>query len=235
MFKKYLFIFLVLAFIASCQKQEIKHYPVVSDYGYFPLDSGMWRQYDVTFIEIDDTTNRYDTVRYQLFEKHAGWFLNAANDSMMRIERLYRDSSHHSWKPFGVWQAGIKGNDALQIEENIKFLKLKFPVQLDFDWNGNIYNRIDTLEQYRYTITSLDNPEAINNLPFDSVLTVTQKDFVSLINKLNFFEKYAYGIGLIEKQQIDIYSKDADGSIPIENRVDKGTFYYQTITNYGTY
>lgn len=233
MFKKYLFILFISLAILSCQKQEIKQYPVVYDYGYFPLDSGMWRQYDVTFIEIDAPSNAYDTVRYQLHEEFSGWFLNAADDSMMRIERLYRDSSHHSWKPLGVWQAGINGNEALQIEENIKLLKIKFPIQLDFDWDGNIYNRIDTLTQYRYKITSLDIPEAINNLTFDSVLTVTQKDFVSLINKLHFYEKFAYGVGLIEKQQIDIYSEDTDSGIPIENRVEKGTMYFQKITSYG--
>jgi len=152
---------------------------------------------------------------------------------MMRIERLYRDSSHHSWKPLSVWQAGIKGNDALQIEENIKFLKIKFPVQFDNDWNGNIYNRMDTIEEYRYSITSLDLPETINNLNFDSVLTVTQKDKITLIDKIYFFEKYSKGIGLIEKQQIDIRSEDIDATIPIENRITKGTLFYQKITNYG--
>jgi len=233
MIKKYAYILFFAVVIQSCQKQEIKQYPVVIDYGYFPLDSGTWKQYDVTYITIDKITNKYDTLTYQLLETNTGWVVDAANDTVMRIERLYRDSSQHSWSPLGIWQAGIVGNDAFQIEENIKYLKIKFPVTLNSEWNGNAYNRLDTINEYRYTITGLHTSETINNLSFDSVLTVTQKFKESIVDKLNFFEKYAYGVGLIEKQQIDIYSSDTDTSIPIEQRISKGALYYQTITNYG--
>lgn len=228
-----LFILCIIGLIVSCQKQEIKQIPVQYDFGYFPLDSGMWRQYEVSFIEIDAPSEVYDTVRYQLREVYSDWFLNSANDSMMRIERFVRDSSHHSWQASTVWQAGIKNADALQIEENVKYLKIKFPIKLDFDWNGDIYNRLDTLEEYRYTITSMDLPEIINLVNFDSVLIVTQKSKSSIIDKVEFVEKFAYGIGLVEKQQIDIYSSDVDESVPIEQRATKGTMYYQKITSYG--
>ncbi len=233
MLKKWLFILSVIALIISCQKQDIQQHQTVYDYGYFPIDSGMWRQYDVTQIVIDKPSEVWDTARYQLREVYAGWFLNAANDSVMRIERSVRDSSHHAWQPIGVWQAITQNSDALQTEENIKYLKIKFPVRLNFDWDGNIYNRLDTLQTYRYTITMLNEPETVNNISFDSVLTVNQKEKISMIDKILFFEKYAYGVGLIDKQQIDIYSEDADPSIPIEQRITKGTLYYQKINSYG--
>ena len=112
-------------------------------------------------------------------------------------------------------------------------MKIKFPTKLNSDWNGNIYNSQDSLNEYRYTITSVDIIGSVNELVFDSILTITQKDKTSIIDKIYFFEKYAYGVGLIEKQQIDIYSEDVDPSIPIEKRVTKGTMYYQKITSYG--
>ena len=65
------------------------------------------------------------------------------------------------------------------------------------------------------------------------MLTITQKEKISIIDKIYYIEKYAYGIGLVEKQQIDIYSDDVDPSIPIENRVTKGTMYYQKVIGYG--
>ena len=235
MFKKWLFILFVLGLIFACQKQEIKQYPLVYDFGYFPLDSGMWKHYDVTLIVIDVPSEVYDTTHYQLREVFAGWYLNAANDSMMRIERFMRDSSHHSWQPISVWQSGIKSNDAFQIEENVKFLKIKFPVKFNNYWDGDAYNRLDTLKEYSYEITSLDVAENINTINFDSVLTVTQKDKYSIIDKVYYFEKYAYGIGLVEKEQIYIYSdvEDFDPTIPVEDRVTKGTLYYQKIIEYG--
>lgn len=231
--KKWFIIISAFVLIVACQEQIIEQHPTVYDYGYFPLDSGMWKQYNVTSIVIDEPSQVWDTAKYQLREVFAGWILDATNDSVMRIKRFFRDSVHHSWSVLSVWQVDIKGNDILQTEENIKFLKIKFPTKLNSDWNGNIYNSQDSLNEYRYTITSVDIIGSVNELVFDSILTITQKDKTSIIDKIYFFEKYAYGVGLIEKQQIDIYSEDVDPSIPIEKRVTKGTMYYQKITSYG--
>jgi len=228
-----LIFFITLSILFSCEKQEVTQLPVNYDYGYFPLDSGIWREFNVTFINIDKQTNVYDTINYQLREVFAGWYLNAAGDSTMRIERFVRDSINHPWRETTVWYAYIKNRDAIQNEGNIKYLKIKFPSILNSEWNGDIYNRFDTLNTYNYTISSVDIAEQINNITFDSVLTVTQKYKESIIDKIYFYEKYAYGIGLIEKQQIDIYSSDVDPSIPIEERVTKGTIYSQKIIKYG--
>ncbi|MDA3892189.1 MAG: hypothetical protein PF517_11050 [Salinivirgaceae bacterium] len=225
--------FIALAFF-SCKEQELKQHPVSYDFGYFPLEPGMWKHFEVTHIDIDSASNKYDTLRYELREVFSDWFLDAVNDSTLRIERFMRDSSNHAWQPVGVWQAKIKGNDALMVEENIPYLKIKFPAEIDQNWNGDIFNRKDTLDQYRYTITFVDEPLVIGNLSFDSVLTVTQKNFVSAIDKLDFFEKYAYGVGLIMKTAVDIYSEETDDlSIPVEQRVTQGTLYYQNIIDYG--
>jgi hypothetical protein len=233
MLKRLLFILGMVSLIISCQKQEIEQIQLEYDYGYFPLDSGFWKQYDVTYIEIDAASEFYDTVYYQLREVYSGWFLNAANDSMMRVERFVRDSSNNSWQASTVWQAGIENDDALQIEENIKYLKIKFPLRLDFEWNGDIYNRLDTLEEYKYTLKGMDIPETINQISFDSVLTVSQKSKISKIDKVDYVEKFAYGIGLVEKYEIDVYTTDTDESVSIEQRATKGTMYYQKITHYG--
>ncbi len=232
MVKKWILILLITGFINACQKQNINQIPYKFDYGYFPLVSGSWNQYAVTFINIDAPSNVNDTIRYQLLIKYMDWYLNAANDSMIRIVLEIRDSSHNSWKPFGVWQAGIKDRDAIQIEENIKYVKIKFPVTMDSKWNGDIYNRLDTLNQYNYLVTSLDISEAIGNLNFDSVLTITQKDKFSNIDKVYFFEKFALGIGLIEKQMVDIRTDTVD-TTPIEQRTTKGTQYFQKIVAFG--
>ena len=226
-------VFILFVFVSACQKQDIQQKPVVYDYGYFPLDSGMWKQYDVTQIVIDTASEVWDTAKYQLREVFTGWFINAANDSTMRIERYMRNNINQAWQPIGVWQACVNSADALQTEENIKYLKIKFPVRLNFDWNGNIYNRLDTLMEYRYIFTSVDKPETINGVDFDLVTIVTQKEKISIVDKIYFFEKYAYGVGLVEKQQIDIYSGDPDPSTPIEQRITKGVMYYQKITAYG--
>lgn len=236
MLNKLFILSILILMIGSCKKQEIRQYPLEIDFGYFPLQTGIWREFEVVFVNIDSPSNVNDTVKYFLREQFNDWFIDAAEDSALIIERFYRDSVHHNWKPLGVWQASIKNNEAHQVEENIRFVKLKFPVEENLSWNGDKYNRLDTLQQYKYTIASLNQAIELNNgQNFDSVLIVSQKDKLSLIDKLEYSEVYAYNIGLISKKQINIQQAEVpdDNSIPIENRVTKGTLYFQDIIAYG--
>ncbi len=240
MVKKSVYI-VFLVFLISCQKQEIKQYPLTYDFAYFPLDSGLWRQYDVTSITIDSLLKYYDTIHYQLLEVNSGWFINATNDSTMRIDLFRRNNSNHSWKPFSVWQAYINENDAFQFEDNNLYLKIKYPLAENATWDGDAYNRTDTADEYRYTISGLNVPASVNDLSFDSVLTVMQKNKSTNIDKVINYERYAAGIGLIEKQQMNISSATSDTSIhiditkPVEDRIMEGTMYYQKIIAYGRY
>lgn len=233
---KWFFIISAIAILNSaCNKQDDNQTQTKPEYNtnYFPLELGTWREYEVIHIVIDEPSEVWDTSHYQLREVGAEWILDATDDTVMRIERFARDSNHHPWTPLSVWQASIKESNAFQTEENNKYLKIKFPAKLNAQWNGNIYNRLDTIIEYQYTITYIDAAATVNDITFDSTLTVTQKDKATIIDKVEFFETYAYGVGLINRQQIDIYSEDVDASIPIEQRVTKGTMYYQKIIRYG--
>ncbi len=203
------------------------------DYGYFPIDSGAWREYSVTSINIDLPLDIFDTSNYFLREEFSSIFIDATNDTLRELHRYYKDSMHHSWTILSVWYAGSKGSEIIQVEENIKFIKQKHPLKLDKTWNGNAYNRLDTINEYNYTITQIDLPETINNIYFDSVLKVSQREYLlSDIDKYSYYEKYAYEIGLIEKEEVSITQAYVDIGIPIEERVIKGTMYYMKIINY---
>ena len=218
--------------ITQCSQPDTDAIPFSYDTHYFPLDSGSWRIYQVTQITIDTPVNLFDTLNYELKEVNSGYFTDAANDSMMKIERFIRLSTDESWSPVSVWSAGVIDHKAIQVEDNEKYVKINFPAELDKTWDGDAYNRLDTLKMYSYTITSLNEPDVINLSAFDSVLVVNQKDDLTLINKLFYQEKYAYGVGMVERTRVDIYSEFPD-SRPIERRVTKGTMYYQKISSYG--
>jgi len=221
---------MVLGFV-QCSKPDTDSIAYRYDYNYFPVDSGNWRVYKVVQITVDSISNLYDTLKYELKEINSGYYTDAANDSMIKIDRFIRATSDQLWSPVSIWTAGIIDHKAIQIENNNKFVKINFPVSLNKTWDGDAFNRLDTLKQYQYTITSVDEPEVINSNAFDLVLVVTQKNDLSAVDELFFEERYAYGVGLVEKTQIDIYSEYDPR--PIEQRVTKGTFYYQKISSYG--
>ncbi len=223
-------ILFTIIFIA-CNEVDTSQPAYEYDYGYFPVDSGDWREYSVTHIAID--LGIFDTIDYFLREEVSTIFIDGENDTLHELRRYYKDSMHHSWKIHSVWYAGIKDAEAIQVEENVKYIKQKFPLKLDKIWNGNAYNRTDTLGEYLYEVTQIDFPETINNISFDSVLKVSQREFLSNIEKYSYFEKYALGVGMIEKEEVYIYTEDADLSIPIEQRAEIASMYYMKIIDYG--
>ncbi|MFA6402023.1 MAG: hypothetical protein WCX31_10420 [Salinivirgaceae bacterium] len=235
MIKKLFFITTIILFWSACQKPDLEPIPVVYNYSYFPMDSGAWREFEVTKIVIDKPSNVFDTTHYYLLEQWVGLIVSASNDSMIRLERFSKIKQNHTWEILSVWQSGIINHEAIQVEENIRYLKLDFPVQLNKAWDGNRYNRLDTLNQYSYKIITINEPYSLNNLLFDSVLTVVQKEKLTKIDKIYFEEKYALGVGLIEKQQTDIYSgeKEYDPNIPVEERITRGIIYNQKLIGYG--
>lgn len=232
--KTFIFIVVLVSILTACKKPIVEQVPVAFDTNYFPLEQNSWKIFDVTFISIDEPTNLHDTMNYQIKEINTGWYIDGAGDSLLVIERYKRDNISDKWESIGVWQAGIKETEAIQIEENIKYIKMLFPIKLGRQWDGDAYNSQDTLNNFLYTYTTIDSVETYNENFFDKVLTVTQKDKSTLIDKVLDVEKYQYGVGLIYKEQMDLYSGEVLLGVPVEDRVSVGTFYYQQIYDYGT-
>lgn len=225
-------IIIVLAFCISCDKENgIPNANI--DYSYFPSDTGIWINYNITEINIDVAVNKYDTTNYQLKEYFESKFYDNEGNESIRIERFIRENENNSWEIKDVWYATLLTVSAQRIEENIRYVKLIFPVELNSSWNGNIYN-IYSDDQPDYSYTSIDAPIIINSFNFDSVAIITQTDDESIFEKLYKTEKYAKNIGLIEKTLIDVYSNIfIDTSINIMDRITLGYIYKQEITDYG--
>jgi hypothetical protein len=73
----------------------------------------------------------------------------------------------------------------------------------------------------------------MNQVPLEKVLRVTQKDFKTLISYQAYSEKYARGVGLVQREITDIYSNTIVPGVAVENRIENGLIYKQTLVNYG--
>jgi len=60
------------------------------------------------------------------------------------------------------------------------------------------------LEEWEYYYDSLHKPKLINNLSFDSTITVIQRDNENVVEYQKVKEIYATDIGLIYKRHIDL-------------------------------
>jgi len=228
-------ILLVILTIAACKESDSYHFPKQNkiDCQYVMFDSGAWREFQVTEIKIDEPISLYDTQTYFVREQIGGIFIDNLGDTMRQIERFRRKTETEKWNRLNTWVTGIIGSEVIQVEENVRYLKMQLPLYASKTWNGNIYNRTDTLQEYDYEVDSIDCQMIINNFEFDSVLTISQKKELTAITKIHFFERYAVGVGLVEKQQIDIYSDTYNPDIDIMNRITQGTITDYCLIGYG--
>ena len=109
-------------------------------------------------------------------------------------------------------------------EENITYTKLIFPLSLNIFWNGNAFNNLDYQE---YSIESINIPFQLNDLIFDSTVTVIQNYKSNLLEFENAKEIYATGTGLIYKEDVQLEINSGNLS-----DINQGYEYYQEIINY---
>jgi hypothetical protein len=121
-------IFIVFAiFIFSCKKDKEV---IVIDlgYNYFPDKKGTYVIYQVDSLFYNDFTSTIDTFQFQIKEKITENFNDLSNRVTQKIERFYRQNSTQDWLIKDVWFANRTSNTAEKVEENIRFVKIVFPL-----------------------------------------------------------------------------------------------------------
>ena len=192
---------ILISLWVSCKKDN-SNTEVNLGYTYFPVRVGEELIYDVDSVYHDPFFGTTSYVHYQIREVVDSVFNDNQGRPTMRIERYRNDSSASfpNWIIYNVWTANRTATTAERFENNIRYVKLIFPVQQGKTWDGNSMNVYDEQD---YELTYAHQPEAINSLSFDSVAMVTQINDTAyniLFPKYEF-EKFATGVGLIHKYQ----------------------------------
>ncbi len=220
---------LILLLFISCSKEDIQPTAIFLGKEYFPLRQGDYIVYEITKINIDKPSNIYDTVVYLLKEIIDIPIIDNEEDTAYRIERYVFNPVSDNWEIQSVWQAKQTNNAAHKVEENLRFVKIRFPVRKNLQWDGNIFNELDSKT---YKISDLNVPFQVNQMSFDSCLFVLQDSSSSLIHKNYAVEIYAYKIGLVYKEETYINSQEVIFDVPIEQRITTGTIFKQKILEY---
>ena len=214
-------VFASIILFFGCKKsnsESVNYY-----YSYFPLEVAAWIEYDV--LDIIHSEIASDTAEYQLREITTEEFLDNEGRLTYRIERYWRDDSNSNWSIKDVWYSNKTKTTAERVEENVRFTKLIFPINASKYWDGNAFNN---LEEWEYYYDSLHTPKLINNLNFDSTITVIQRDNENVVKYEKVKEIFAVDIGLIYKSHIDL-------EINLSNILDinSGRELEMTVTAYG--
>lgn len=224
---------LLITSFAGCKETVINPVNNTIDYkSYYPLVIGHVLEYDVLQITIDRPSGYFDTVKYKLKEVFEETFIDNLGDTAYKIERFIFNDANATWNALDVWYANPYENELHVMEENIRYIKLKNPLSVGNEWNGNKYNLTDSLNLFSYRVLSFASEE-INTIIYDSILTIEQRYDSSLIDKILYQEKYARNIGLVFKEQTIINSQfNLDPNIPIEDRISTGSIFKMSLTSH---
>lgn len=237
---------LLLAFAACERVEDPFQLPPDDTAAYYPIEIGKFWEYVVdstTFNENLPVPVSRDT--YYVKEIVTDTFLDLEQHPWYRIERFERTSDTLPWEIKQVVAATIRDKEALRLENDLTFAKLIFPLKPFVKWDGNKYFDPYTpvpisgqsVEMFNlgweYQVISIGNPEVIEGIPYEEVAVIQQADldddqFIKRFAR----EKYARGIGLVERELWILDNEDTTASVlakPWIEKAQKGFILKQTL------
>lgn len=194
----------------SCTQKKIElDTPPISDY--FPLRTGKFITY-----RLDSTVltqfGRDTTVRsYRVRDLVDALIIDGEGRESYRIIRSSSNlAGTDPFVPSATFWATPEKTDWMEfVENNLRFMKLRHPILEDFEWKGNsfidvssINSQVRYLADWTYTYKNVGASATINGKTYPNTITVLQRDEIVPPGPFNpqFFKQFDYSI--------EIYAKD---------------------------
>lgn len=195
--KGILILITIIAFAYSCKKSDQE--TVNMGYNYFPLETNNYSIYQVDSIVWDDYNSSIDTFSYQVKLLVDSQYYDNENRLSYRWKKFTKTDTTQ-WA-FNTNYSLTITNDRLEsVQENMRYIKLIFPVVAGSSWDYNSLN-IDPESDSQYS--DVDYETSVLNNQYDSCATVTYEDEINLIQEFVFEEKYARNVGMIYSKHIN--------------------------------
>ncbi len=215
---------LIAVVVATSCKKDTDLPPEDLGYSFFPYIPGDYRIYDVDSTFYDDFLDSTFNTTFQLKEIYDSYFTDSQGRKCIRIERWVKMTDTTDWYLRDVWYSCINNFRAEKFEENVRLVKLAFPISNSTEWDGNAFNDLDA-QIYEYE--NIDENYFAGGQLFDSTVTVIQDFAFNLIEEKDQFEVYSREIGLIYKRFKDI------GKDFVTGNVVSGVDFTYELTEYG--
>lgn len=213
---------------------------------YFPLEVGKFIEYemDSTIYDPNGDSMVYSTktfVREEVIDT-----LHDNNDSVLyKIEHYERTSDTLPWTIKKVLSQSFDGNQAIRTEDNLRFIKMTFPLKKGTRWDGNSFfieglivtvagESLEMFKGWSYRVNGVNEPQTIGAFQFDETATVEEAENENLIELRRSKSVYAKSIGLVYRELwiLDTQCIDDCAGKPWEEKAEKGFILRQTILNH---
>jgi len=213
---RYLPVFLLLYslfFALSCKEEVAPPIDFSEDLAYFPLELNRPLYYAVDSIVVFSTVQGivYDTASAEVRETLVEEFVAENGETQYRGERWQRNDASSPWVFSQTYTVSRTGTTAIRQEDNLRFTKLVFPISRGRSWNGNAAfdetrqlviggEFVDVYNGWEYLYDTTGAAVVLaTGLMLENTLRVQQATINNLIDQRLAFERYAPGIGLVER------------------------------------
>jgi hypothetical protein len=180
-----LFLIPTLLFISvftSCERQVIPFEEVELGMEYFPTTIGHEIIYDVDSIIYNDFALRTDTFRMQFKDIIVDTFFDNENRLSHKVQRFIRPDDTFPWSELSTHYFTSNKFKIEQVENNLRFIKMVFPVVPNTRWNGNVYipaaqnAELQWYVDWDYRYRDINQPYFNGVTNWSNTVTVTQAD-----------------------------------------------------------
>ena len=206
-------LYVILGLLFSCDNGETEE--IVIDYGYeyYPLEIGNSWTYQVDSIIFDPAIGgtALDSTRSYIREVITDTLESADGETAFIIEHYYRHHDTLAWEIASVYTLVADEQRAYRTEDNLRFIKLVFPLKKGSNWDGNAFfddtrdiliagESVEMFKNWSYEVLESGISRQIGDLLFEEVAVVQNADDENLIERRYAVEEYARGVGLISKE-----------------------------------
>jgi hypothetical protein len=218
--KLFSFTVLALVIIFSACKKTVEEYPAPPLSDYFPLTVGKYITYSLDSTVYYSNFGTNATIKsYQVKFVVDAQITDGLGRPAYRIIRYIRSTPTAAFVPDNTFMALNTGTSIEFIENNLRFLKLKAPIQQDYTWKGNSFINTNSqvpylkfYDDWDYSYDSLYMPAKLGAITIDSTIKVAEIDDQTAIDRTFSEAKYAKGIGLVYRNFLYWNRGNANGT-----------------------
>ncbi len=194
--------------LPACKKDSNDSVLSSFHFNYFPYELGQYWVYDVMEILHDENAAiPHDTLYYQLKTEIGDTLVDNEGRIVHRFNRYKRNNAGQAWNLTDVWTTVVSNYKAELVEENIRRVVLKFPVQASTLWNPNQFNFLPPQEAF---YEGIHEPFSTGPVQTDSSVKVNAVKELTLVSYQNQYEVYGKDIGLMRKYYKDLQISNFD-------------------------
>lgn len=223
----------------SCTKETEPVDESTFGYDFFPVTKGKSWIYASDSIIYDNGGTKIDTFVSFIKEEIGDSFIDEAGNTVYKLNRYFRRNPTDVWSRTNTWTTYTDRTRAIRTEENLKFVKLVFPLKKGLRWDGNVFldedikidvagESIEAYKNWKHKIEEIN--EKFSFKGSDAVaVKVNLVDDASIIDRRKVTEYYGKGIGLLKKEMIILDSDGSRPNDPWEKKAQKGFIHTLTL------